>query len=67
VSQAKGEYFKSFKIIGDLANACRVFDERYDPPTIFDNWEPNDETEGLSDWTFVSNPGSMMKNKLSFR
>jgi len=67
VSESKGEFMKSFKIIGDFANACRLFDEVYEPTKVTSNWEANDIDGVESDWTFVPNPGDMTKNKLAFR
>lgn len=66
-SQKRGNYLRSFRIIGDQSNACNFFKETYSPSNIFHNWKVIDSKTsifGPSEWTFNTNP---TKYGLAFR
>jgi len=39
-----------------MANACRLFDEIYEPSRVNANWKAEDIDGVSSDWTYVANP-----------
>ena len=58
-SQRRGNYLRSFRILGDQSNTCSYFKETYSPSNIFHNWKVVDGRGailGPSDWTFNTNP-----------
>lgn len=58
-SQRRGNYLRSFRIIGDQANSCNYFKETYNPSNLFHNWRISDGRGailGPSEWTFNTNP-----------
>jgi hypothetical protein len=47
---------RSFKVLGDIKDACNFFEEKYLQTNVFENYEHFDAENGSagpSDWTFT--------------
>lgn len=52
-SEKRGDYIRSYRIIGDKSNTCKYFQENYNPSNIFSNWKSIDakgSRNGPSEW-----------------
>jgi len=38
-SEKRGDYIRSFRLIGDKSNTCKYFSEKYNPSSVFANWQ----------------------------
>lgn len=60
-SEKRGNYLRSFRVLGDKSVACNFFKEKYNPANIWANWreeEGRGTVMGPASWTFNSNPSS---------